>query len=81
MTECGTKGTLLEANVTMITVEQCEEYYKYNTTNDEQDGLDAKKRVAAALPNGFRYGMLCAQVRPSLRAVHSTLPACAGHPG
>ena len=57
VTENGTKGDLLEANVTVITNQYCKQILRANVTNDE---INAKK-ILRGLPLGLDYGLLCAQ--------------------
>ena len=59
MTENGTKGYLLEANVTVISNELCKEYLDYNGTQRVQ----VKKKINNALSNGLNYGLFCTQGR------------------
>ena len=53
----GSRGRLLEANVTVISNELCKEYFNYNSTVDKA----IKRKIDTALPNGLNYGFLCAQ--------------------
>ena len=57
MTENGTKGYLLEANVTVISNELCKEYLDYNGTQRVQ----VKTKINNALSNGLNYGLFCTQ--------------------
>lgn len=57
VTENGTKGYLLEANVTVISNELCKEYLDYNGTQRVQ----VKKKINNALSNGLNYGLFCTQ--------------------
>eukprot|EP00092_Neocalanus_flemingeri_P037709 GFUD01041055.1.p1 GENE.GFUD01041055.1~~GFUD01041055.1.p1 ORF type:complete len:698 (+),score=145.05 GFUD01041055.1:85-2178(+) len=57
LTETGERGTLLEANVTIISNAQCKEQLDFNTTNNKV----ARKQIDQALPQGLNYGLLCAQ--------------------
>ena len=59
MTETGDKGFLLEANVTVISNELCQEYLTHNGTLKTQ----VKKKISNALKNGLNYGLFCAQGR------------------
>ena len=55
-TENGTRGDLLEANVTVITNEACKELLQFNATKKSKVRLDG----GAALPAGLE-GLFCAQ--------------------
>ena len=57
VTETGTKGDLLEANVTVITNQYCKQILQANVTNNE----NARRKILKALPLGLDYGLLCAQ--------------------
>ena len=59
----GSVGKLREANVTIISNEQCKEYFNHNSTENKA----IKRQIDTALPNGLNYGFLCAQgkMRPS----------------
>ena len=55
-TENGTRGDLLEANVTVISNEKCKEYLQKNATDHKK----VKKDGGAALPLGLE-GLFCSQ--------------------
>ena len=55
-TEKGTKGKLLEANVTVISNQECKEALRYNITKE-----GTKMRITTAIPLGLEYGLLCAR--------------------
>merc|ERR1739838_737577 len=57
LTEFATRGQLLEANVTIISNEVCQEALEYNTTGNDV----AKRQINQALPQGLNYGLLCAR--------------------
>jgi len=57
LTENGTRGDLLETNVTIISNELCKEYLEFNTTKNPE----SKGKIKKALPQGLNYGLLCAQ--------------------
>ena len=59
-TEEGEVGSLLETNVTVITNDQCKEYFNYNETLNKNNAI--QRLIDTALPNGLNYGFLCAQV-------------------
>ena len=56
-TEGGTRGELLEANVTVISNDQCTEYISYNSSLNSK----VKEKINGALANGIDYGLLCGQ--------------------
>ena len=56
VTEKGTKGDPLEANVTVITNQYCKQILRANVTNDE---ISAKK-ILRGPSLGLDYGLLCA---------------------
>jgi len=56
-TEFGTRGTLLEANLTIISNEDCVEALNYNTTGNSVE----RNKIDRALPQGLNYGLLCAR--------------------
>merc|ERR1712223_1084561 len=57
VTESGTKGDLLETNVTVITNKYCKEILQANVTKDQNNA----KKILKALPLGLDYGLMCAQ--------------------
>jgi len=57
LTEFGIRGKLLEANVTIISNNDCVEALNYNLT----DNSVARKQIDQALPQGLSYGLLCAR--------------------
>jgi len=57
LTETGTKGSLLETNVTVISNSDCKTQLQGNTTED----IVARKKIFKALPIGLEYGLMCAQ--------------------
>merc|ERR1711902_331753 len=57
VTESGTKGNLLETNVTVITNKYCKEILQANVTKDQNNA----KKILKALPLGLDYGLMCAQ--------------------
>jgi len=64
-TEDGTRGTLLEANITIISNEQCKKQLDHNTTG--QANSVARKQINSALPQGLDYGLLCARGEKIIR--------------
>ena len=58
-TETGTKGKLLETNVTVISNQMCKEILNANITGPNGD--NNRKKILQALPLGLNYGLLCAQ--------------------
>jgi len=57
LTEFGSRGQLLEANVTIISNEECKDQLDYNTTENSV----AQRQINQALPQGLNYGLLCAR--------------------
>ena len=57
-TEKGTKGALLEANVTVISDTYCQEILSANTSSTS---ITLKEKITKAIPLGLRHGLLCAQ--------------------
>jgi len=57
LTETGTRGSLLETNVTVIDNDLCKKYLDFNST----DNKIVRKKIDKALPLGLSYGLLCAQ--------------------
>merc|ERR1712025_900513 len=57
LTEFGVRGKLLEANVSIISNNDCVEALRYNLT----DNSVARKQIDQALPQGLSYGLLCAR--------------------
>jgi len=57
ITETGTKGALLEANVTVISNTECKAILQSNITDD----TDNQRKITKALPYGLDYGLLCAK--------------------
>eukprot|EP00092_Neocalanus_flemingeri_P070336 GFUD01086316.1.p1 GENE.GFUD01086316.1~~GFUD01086316.1.p1 ORF type:complete len:596 (-),score=125.76 GFUD01086316.1:106-1893(-) len=55
LTVDGTRGKLVEANVTIISNNQCKEQLDFNTTNNHV----ARKQIYQALPQGLNYGLMC----------------------
>jgi serine protease 27 len=53
-TEDGTRGNLLETNVTLISIERCKEILKHNITVHQDD-------LSEALPFGLSHGLMCTQ--------------------
>ena len=60
LTEDGTTGQLREANVTVISNEDCTEMWRHNASQPD-GGAQIKRQLTNALPNGIDYGLLCAQ--------------------
>jgi len=58
LTETGKRGTLLEANVTIISNEKCQRTLIDNAK--ESISVSAQKQINQALPYGLNYGLLCA---------------------
>ena len=58
-TEDGSRGGLLEANVTVISNDQCKDYLNYNSSDPK-----VEKKLKIALRDGINYGFLCSQGRP-----------------
>ena len=57
LTETGTKGALLETNVTVISNQRCAQVLQSNTS----DNINARKKILKALPVGLEYGIICAE--------------------
>jgi len=57
LTEEGTKGILLETNVTVISNPECKTQLQGNMSED----IIAQKKILKALPIGLEYGLMCAQ--------------------
>ena len=57
ITEDGEVGNLLETNVTVITNDQCKEYFKHNITLNKA----IKRQIERALSNGLDESILCTQ--------------------
>ena len=57
--EDGGRGGLLEANVTVISNEQCKQYLNYNASINSK----VEPKLKIALKNGINYGFLCSQGR------------------
>ena len=57
LTETGTKGRLLETNVTVISNSDCKTQLQGNTT----ENIIAQKKIIKALPIGLEYGLMCAR--------------------
>ena len=75
ITEDGEVGNLLETNVTVITNDQCKEYFKHNETLNQA----IKRQIRTALPHGLNYGFLCAQGTQNKDGVFSS--SCKGDSG
>ena len=60
LTEEGKVGQLREANVTVISNEDCTEMWRHNASKPD-GGAQIKRQLTNALPNGIDYGLLCAQ--------------------
>merc|ERR1711915_445270 len=58
LTETGKRGTLLEANVTIISNEKCQRILIDNAK--ESISVSAQNQINQALPYGLNYGLLCA---------------------
>jgi len=56
-TETGSKGSLLETNVTVISNQMCKTILNHNVTGNDNN----RKKILQALPLGLEYGLLCAQ--------------------
>ena len=59
LTEDGSRGNLLEANVTIISNDLCKEYLQYNVSQNDNGRI--KLEISNALKNGLNFGLLCAQ--------------------
>ena len=58
LTELGTKGSLLETNVAVITNEECKEILRSNVSTATDNS--AARKISKALPVGLEYSMMCA---------------------
>ena len=53
LTETGTKGALLETNVTVISNQRCVEVLRSNTSDNSQNSKNVKDKIIRALPVGL----------------------------
>jgi len=70
------QGNILEADVTIISNNDCKKALRYNTSENSL----VRKQIDEALPQGLNYGLVCAQGRKRRNKNGEFTGACKGDP-